>query len=609
MPAPRDRGPLRRLLDAVGSPASVSALAVLVSAGLAVAFVLSVRSAREDQRDADQARHLQEVSERTIDLLAAVERERGQGHLLLSRSNENTQSAYEEAAESTDMVIVQVLGTLDRLGPELELEADQDRIVASIDQLPSVREQFRVGEVADGDVLYSSVVRPIREWLADQAYGTTSIELVRLRRTNNALLAALDAAGRRRVVVMGALANGELPEELVIELSIVDREFHSNVEQASNLVSVPTPDGVNLAESIAGLDGAASSEIVDAGIRAVLGTSDNSTEMEGPGLQAWFQDSSRQIDDVIRLIEAVHEKIGRLVVEDAEAAGREEVQSGFLFAALFLLSLLVGGSAVISARERVAALEEYEELEAGVRSWFLPESLPEVDGLEFEARYLPAASHADSGGDWYDAMVMPDGAILVAIGDVSGHSPTSVSHMVEVRNVLRGVAMVTDGQPATILEHVDSTVGGDQFTTVLLARLSEDLATVTFTRAGHMPAVLRRANGATELLEGEADLPVGVDDSVSRHQRSRSLEDGDLLILFTDGLVDRRRAYLPDELERLCALVASSASDGSLVELADQLQDFRDPSSSDDCSVLMLRRTPRSQGQAVAVETASAGHP
>ena len=558
-----------------------------MSLGLAAALVSSIASTRSHGSEADRSAALQEVSARTIDLLASVENERGLGHLLLSRPGEQRRRGYIEATESTDRVLVQHAGTVERLRSRLDPAAGDDEIALALSQLPAIRERFIDGSAVQSDLLYSSVIRPVREWLADQAFSTTSIEEVRLRRANNALLAAFDAAGRRRVLVMSALDGDELTQELLIELSIVQHEFLSNVAQAATLVqSVPVADGVEMGQAVGGLVDAELSRVVRRSVEAVLS---EAPAQALPTVATWFDDSSHQMDNLVRLIEAVNDEIGKRVADDAASVARQGRQLGALFTALFLLSLVAGGSAIVTSRQRLAALQEYEELEAGVRNWFLPETLPDVDGLDFVARYQPAASHAESGGDWYDAVLMEDGGVLLVIGDVAGHSPTTVSHMVEVRNILRGVASATNEEPAKILELVDRTSRAGRFATVFLARLSSDLRSITFSRGGHMPAILRRADGSAVLLEGESDLPIGVDPAAPRRQETTPLGAGDVLVLFTDGLVDRPNGYLPDEIEALRSAVEGHDEDAPLDALADRLMTSRDPSSSDDCSLFVAR--------------------
>ncbi len=213
---------------------------------------------------------------------------------------------------------------------------------------------------------------------------------------------------------------------------------------------------------------------------------------------------------------------------------------------------------------------------------------PRSDRLEVAVRYLPAAEAAKIGGDWYDAFVQPtDGAMTVVIGDVIGHDTVAAAAMGQVRGLLRGIAVTTDEGPAAVLHRVDSAMTAlavDTLATVVVARLEPLLDGATrlrWSNAGHPPPVLLTPPGgpgprARLLWADHADpmlglVEEGVDD-VARVESEVVAPAGSVLLLFTDGRVERRGESLTDGLQRLCdAMDESALRDLGLDALCDEL--------------------------------------
>jgi PAS domain S-box-containing protein len=202
--------------------------------------------------------------------------------------------------------------------------------------------------------------------------------------------------------------------------------------------------------------------------------------------------------------------------------------------------------------------------------------LPEVDdveGVEVAARYLPSSSGVDVGGDWYDVLQLADGAIGVTIGDVMGHDMRAAAAMGQLRHLLRGCAW-EGGSRAEVLDRVDRLVRGLDITelaTALYARIerTERGAILRYASAGHLPPVLRRADGSTRLLEDGQSLLLGFGELEARTDASESLEPGDTLLLYTDGLVERRDADLNTGLARLVAAVETAPVEARPEQLCD----------------------------------------
>lgn len=219
----------------------------------------------------------------------------------------------------------------------------------------------------------------------------------------------------------------------------------------------------------------------------------------------------------------------------------------------------------------------------------LPEQA-EIRGLDVWTYYAPSSGHAQVGGDWYDVLeVSPDHVVLV-IGDVVGHDVEAAAVMGQLRSVVRAYAH-DDSAPGAVLDRVDQHVSG-----VRLARpASLVLASMTraepgwqlrWARGGHLPAVLVR-DGRAETLEGAAGPMIGFG-SGGRTSESRDLEPGDLLVLFTDGLIERRDRTLRAGLE---ALLGTAGSLGGLdaAGVGEELLTRLGDSPEDDVAVVVVR--------------------
>ncbi|SFL45235.1 PP2C family protein-serine/threonine phosphatase [Geodermatophilus ruber] len=190
---------------------------------------------------------------------------------------------------------------------------------------------------------------------------------------------------------------------------------------------------------------------------------------------------------------------------------------------------------------------------------------PQPDHLEIAVRYQPAASHMHVGGDWYDAFQQPDGATLLVIGDVVGHNVDAAAAMGQVRSIVRGIAYDRQEQPARILTRVDTTLTGlriGTLATALIARIeqppgeaAEDRRTLRWSSAGHLPPLVRRADGRVERLDTPPETLLGTGAHPARSDASVQLLPGDVVVFYTDGLVEQGRTGIDEGLARLTALV------------------------------------------------------
>jgi serine phosphatase RsbU (regulator of sigma subunit) len=190
---------------------------------------------------------------------------------------------------------------------------------------------------------------------------------------------------------------------------------------------------------------------------------------------------------------------------------------------------------LVRSEHRVAA-----ELQRVVMPWWTrPVSLP---GLEVATRYFPAEQASKVGGDWYDALALPGGDVLLAVGDMSGHGLVAASGMTTLRGALQGVAMTGAG-PAEMLRALNRivvhTLPADKVATAVCARFDPSTRVLTWAQGGHPPPLLYRGGVGSALTAPFGVLLGAIDDPEFVEARTE-LRPEDVLLVFTDGLVERR---------------------------------------------------------------------
>jgi PAS domain S-box-containing protein len=224
----------------------------------------------------------------------------------------------------------------------------------------------------------------------------------------------------------------------------------------------------------------------------------------------------------------------------------------------------------------------------------LPERLPRVEGMEIAARYLPASQGAAIGGDWYDALELLDGRVALVVGDVVGHGLRAAAVMGQLRNAFRAYAMA-ESSPAEVMTRVNRLVMSAEdevMATVLLLVLDRENGELTFASAGHPPPLVLGPDGVS-FLEGGRAVPIGAVEPVLFREASAVLPEGAALLLYTDGLVERRDEPLERRLDALAA-AAAGAEDG-LEDLCDAVLAGvigPDRMPSDDVALLAVRPRP-----------------
>jgi serine phosphatase RsbU (regulator of sigma subunit)/PAS domain-containing protein len=222
-----------------------------------------------------------------------------------------------------------------------------------------------------------------------------------------------------------------------------------------------------------------------------------------------------------------------------------------------------------------------------------PELRVQLGRYDIAVRYQPAQSDNRVGGDWYDARIGRDGDAIVAIGDVAGHGLTAAAGMARIGNALRG--LTTTGQPAsTLLGWLNDLVCGDELpervASVAIGSLDVNYPRLRWAQAGHPPPVLVR-DGESRLLSRPAGMLLGTVPAADYELATEELATGDMLFLYTDGLIERRDRDIDEGLRALLDAAKNCAREtatGAIAALADQLA----PGADDDVCLLAVHVLP-----------------
>lgn len=262
--------------------------------------------------------------------------------------------------------------------------------------------------------------------------------------------------------------------------------------------------------------------------------------------------------------------------------------------------LTVGALASYTAQavERASLRQNRIDALLTLQRAFMP-TLPETDEVGLAARYLPASDQDQIGGDWYDARVPSPGRIELMIGDVMGHDIDAAASMGQFRTMLRVLAATTDDGPARQVERLDSAIADlavEGMATLVhghLLRQADDGGAgweFVWTNAGHPPPIVLRADGGVEILgRRPTDVFIGVMPGRPRHEYRVRLDPGSTLLLYTDGLAERRGEDIASGLGRVQAVLRGrhrlpleSLLDGLLAALLTERRE-------DDVAVLAVR--------------------
>jgi hypothetical protein len=232
-----------------------------------------------------------------------------------------------------------------------------------------------------------------------------------------------------------------------------------------------------------------------------------------------------------------------------------------------------------------------------VQTGVLPVAPPDLEGARISAAYRMAGpSGGTIGGDFYVFVPFEDGTIGLGVGDVAGHGPAAVAAMANVRLTLRAIASVTPDPIVTLsrTEFVLRRTGTLDFLTVLYGVLDPAKGTWTQVNAGHCPPIRRRPDGSTRVLAGESCTALGVFEEASTFRSSQTIvEPGDILVLYTDGLVECRDAPIDEGIERIRGIVGRYDDPATLTTA---LMDTVGPEPLDDVAIVVVQVGDVAQG-------------
>jgi phosphoserine phosphatase RsbU/P len=259
--------------------------------------------------------------------------------------------------------------------------------------------------------------------------------------------------------------------------------------------------------------------------------------------------------------------------------------------------------AEVLADEVSAALEEYFAADeraaaAALQRSLVPSRLPSIEGLDLSGRYIPGEGGVS--GDWYDVFALPGERVGMVMGDVAGHGLPASVVMGRLRSALRAYSLEYD-DPAEVLAHLDQKIVHFEpgaMATAVYAVTQPPFDQIQVASAGHFLPIRVPVHGAPHRAEVPVGLPLGVDPTLERTSGRVPLDTGEALLLFTDGLVERRTHSTPRSeavfesidtaLDTLTALLAPGSADEVASRVLDAMLTIEPP--NDDVAVLVVRR-------------------
>jgi serine phosphatase RsbU (regulator of sigma subunit) len=240
--------------------------------------------------------------------------------------------------------------------------------------------------------------------------------------------------------------------------------------------------------------------------------------------------------------------------------------------------------------QRVHQLDQQRETALALQNAILgPANLPPG----FAVRYQPATHPLQVGGDWYDVVDLDDGRIALIVGDCVGHGLAAATVMGQLRSACRAL-LLENASPSAALAAMDqfaARLPGARCTTAFCAVLSPDTGELVYSSAGHPPPIMVLADGTTQFLDGARATPLGLSFDRSRPEQRETLPPRATLMLYTDGLVERRRESLDTGIARAVDLVAENRA-SALDDLAMQVMTRLAPGGGyqDDVALLLYRQ-------------------
>jgi len=234
--------------------------------------------------------------------------------------------------------------------------------------------------------------------------------------------------------------------------------------------------------------------------------------------------------------------------------------------------------------------EEENRLATTLQRTLLLERLPDIPGVALAAHYVPAAQDV-VGGDWYDLVLLPSGKICIVLGDVAGHGLSAAAITAQLRHGLRAYLLRDAGPRAalTALNRLITALLPGELATAIVAELDPVTGSLNYTNAGHPPPLLLTEHSG-RLLDDARGPALGLRTGVIYSQGSLTLVGADRLVLYSDGLIERRGTGLRDDLDRL--LSVSAFSDREPQTVLTNIVRSLDPTDDDDVTLLAVGLRP-----------------
>jgi len=225
----------------------------------------------------------------------------------------------------------------------------------------------------------------------------------------------------------------------------------------------------------------------------------------------------------------------------------------------------------------------------------IPEHPIDLPGLRVAVRYLPAERASRVGGDWYHAASTADGQVLLAVGDVAGHGLQAATTMAQLRHALSALTVTTTTDPAALLAHLNRLLCASTAVastgTAIVARFDPATRSLTWAQAGHPPPLRTRAGQTVQLPRPRGPL-LGADPTAVYETADLTLELGDLILLYTDGLVEHRQRTLQEGLAPVIATLDEISLADTVQPLAALLPRLRRSNPDDDTCIVAARPLP-----------------
>lgn len=258
-----------------------------------------------------------------------------------------------------------------------------------------------------------------------------------------------------------------------------------------------------------------------------------------------------------------------------------------------VLVSLAGQTALTLRRAIVYDLDR--EVASTLQHAMQPRSLPAPPGVTLTGRYVAATERLEVGGDWFDALVLNDGRVALVVGDVVGRGLAAASAMGQLRTAWRALVSHFPGPAGTLraLDGFASGVDGALCTTVASVEIARDRRSVRYVCAGHPPPMLMRRDGSVRFLDAARAMPLAVGMEEDLAEGIEPLRSGDRLLLYTDGLIERRDESLDEGFARLSEIARGLVEDPA-EEMCDAVLERLVGASGlgDDVAILCAEVTP-----------------